>query len=129
MIKKIKEVCLKSKLNNQSELADEDERKKKLNDKKSKLRSEIQKQIDDDEKQKSILEEELKKADEQQKDLLDKQMLYENISQFHNKDFINENNFVMNSEKGAYSGVVYRKTRPESGKNTNYNFNYSINNY
>lgn len=122
---------MRSKINNQDELAEEDERKKKLDDKKSKLRSEILKQIDEDEKQKSILEEELKKADEQQIDLLNKQMLYENIGQFHNKDFINENNFIlnMNSEKGAYSDVVYRKTRPESLKNSNYNFNYSINNY
>lgn len=130
MIKKIKEVCMKSKTTNQNELAEEDERKKKLDDKKCKLRSEILKQIDEDEKQKCILEDELKKAEEQQRNLYDKQINAENINQFYNKDFINENNFIVNSEKNSsYNDVIYKKSRPESFKNSKYNYNYSINNY
>jgi len=129
MIKKIKEVCMKNKIMNQNELVAEDQRKKRLDDKKSKLRSEILKQIDEDEKQKSVLEEEFKKTEDQKKDLLNKRMITENINQFYNKDFINENSFIMNSEKGSYTDVIYKKTRPECVKNSNYNYNYSINNY
>lgn len=120
MIKKIKEVCLRNKINNQNELAEEDERKKRLDDKKSKLRSEILKQIDEDEKQKSILEEELKKAEQQQKNLINKQMVFENF---------NQSSYSMNSDKGSFSDVIYKKARPETVKNSNYNYNYSINNY
>ena len=51
MIKKIKQVCLKNKVNNQNEFFKEEERKIDLDDRKSKLRSEILKQIDKDIKQ------------------------------------------------------------------------------
>ncbi len=127
---------MRNKITTQIELVEEDERKKKLDDKKSKLRSEILKQIDDDEKQKSILEEEFKQAEEQQKNILlqnhKQQSLNENTNQFYNKDFINETNFGnMNREKGSYSDVIYKKARPDSNKDSssNYNFNYAINNY
>ena len=72
MIKKIKQVCLKNKVNNQNEFIQEEERKIFLDNKKSKLRSEILKQIDDDIKQKEILQEELKKAEEHKMHLLNK---------------------------------------------------------
>lgn len=63
MIKKIKQVCLKNKVNSQNEFFKEEERKIHLDNKKTKLRTEILKQIDQDIKQKQILEDELKKTE------------------------------------------------------------------
>ena len=86
MIKKIKEVCNKNKLSNNSDLIQEDERKKKLDDKKLLLRSEILKQIDVDEKQKIILENEFKKTENNQKNFINKNNYIEDQSKFQNKE-------------------------------------------
>ena len=90
MIKKIKQVCMKNKVRNQNEFIQEEVRKINLDDKKSKLRSEILKHIDEDKMQKEILKEEWKKAEELQMDIINKKTLEESIvNKFHEKDFFN----------------------------------------
>ncbi len=111
MIKRIKEVCMKNKAINQEEIYEEEERKRKLDDKKTKLRKEILKQIDEDEKQKSVLEEEFKKAEEHQKNLIIRQSLNESANKFFNKDYINESQFDSNNEKNPYFQFIYKKSK------------------
>ena len=89
MIKKIKQACLKNKVNSQNEIYKEEDRKINLDDKKLKLRSEILKQIENDVKQKEYLNEELKKTEQNKIDLLQRKEAEDSIvNRFHERGYI-----------------------------------------
>jgi hypothetical protein len=89
MIKKIKQVCLKNKVNNQNEFIKEEERKIDLDEKKYKLRSEIFKQIEFDIKEKERLENELKTEEINKINLIKKQAAEDSIvNRFYEKGYL-----------------------------------------
>ena len=100
---------MKTKMNNNADLIKEDERKKNLEDKKLKLRSEILKQIEVD-KQNKTLEEDLKKLDERIKDYNFDKINKENFLEYPNKDnFQNEKSIVKN-----LSSLIFEKLEKSS---------------
>ena len=100
---------MKTKMNNNADLIKEDERKKNLEDKKLKLRSEILKQIEED-KQNKTLEEDLKKLDERIKDYNFDKINKENFLEYPNKDnFQNEKSIVKN-----LSSLIFEKLEKSS---------------